>query len=166
MESFEKMECWIVCADEYSVYTETVPEEYLLQSKSQTVFIERNNGRQRHWFARFRRKSIAVSKTLEMVDLTMALFARFHVNGHWKEMLSLVSWNSPIVNELEATPNRIERITLRQNNVVNYNLRQEGICLAREERNSCYLSSNIGGKNMDEARQIAMEEWVINFFGQ
>ena len=67
------------------------------------------------------------------------------------------------MNELEATPNRIERITLRQNNVVNYNLRQEGICLAREERNSCYLSSNIGGKNMDEARQIAMEEWVINF---
>lgn len=81
----------LFCADEYSVYTETVPEEYLLQSKSQTVFIERNNGRQRHWFARFRRKSIAVSKTLEMVDLTMALFARFHVNGHWKEMLSLVS---------------------------------------------------------------------------
>ena len=67
------------------------------------------------------------------------------------------------MNELEATPNRIERITLRQNNVVNYNLRHEGICLAREERNSCYLSSNIGGKNMDEARQIAMEEWVINF---
>lgn len=81
----------LFCADEYSVYTETVPEEYLLQSKSQTVFIERNNGRQRHWFARFRRKYIVVSKKLEMVDLTMALFVRFHVNGHWKEMLSLVS---------------------------------------------------------------------------
>ena len=81
----------LFCADEYSVYTETVPEEYLLQSKSQTVFIERNNGRQRHWFARFRRKYIVVSKKLEMVDLTMALFVRFHVNGHWKEILSLVS---------------------------------------------------------------------------
>ena len=81
----------LFCADEYSVYTETVPEEYLLQSKSQTVFIERNNGRQRHWFARFRRKYLVVSKKLEMVDLTMALFVRFHVNGHWKEILSLVS---------------------------------------------------------------------------
>ena len=83
----------LFCADEYSVYTETVPEEYLLQSKSQTVFIERNNERQRHWFARFRRKYIVVSKKLEMVDLTMALFVRFHVNGHWKEILSLVPLN-------------------------------------------------------------------------
>ena len=57
-----------------------------LQSKSQTVHLEQNNGRQRHWFARFRRKSIVVSKTLEMVDLTMALFARFHVNGSWKDI--------------------------------------------------------------------------------
>jgi transposase-like protein len=40
-----------------------------------------NNCRQRHWFARFKRKSIVVSKSLHMVDLTMALFARFHVNG-------------------------------------------------------------------------------------
>jgi insertion element IS1 protein InsB len=35
----------------------------------------------RHWFARFKRKSIVVSKSLEMVDLTMALYAKFHVNG-------------------------------------------------------------------------------------
>lgn len=79
------------CADEYAVYTETIPEEQLFQSKSQTVFLEQNNSRQRHWFARFRRKSIVVSKTLEMVELTMALFARFHVNGQWKEILSLLS---------------------------------------------------------------------------
>ena len=31
------------------------------------------------------------SKTLEMVDLTMALFARFHVNGSWKDIVSLFS---------------------------------------------------------------------------
>lgn len=78
------------CADEYSVYLETIPEELLLQTKSQAISIEQNNSRQRHWFARFRRKSLVVSKTLEMVDLTMALFARFHVNGSWKQILSLV----------------------------------------------------------------------------
>ena len=79
------------CSDEYAVYTETIPEEQLFQSKSQTIYIEQNNGRQRHWFARFRRKSIVVSKTLEMIDLTMALFAKFHVNGNWTNIMSLFS---------------------------------------------------------------------------
>lgn len=77
------------CSDEYVVYTETIPKEQLLQTKSQTIYVEQNNGRQRHWFARFRRKSIVVSKTLEMIDFTMALFAKFHVNGSWKDILPL-----------------------------------------------------------------------------
>jgi hypothetical protein len=38
--------------------------------------------RQRHWFGRFKCKSIIVSKSKEMVDLTMTLFARFWVNGN------------------------------------------------------------------------------------
>jgi insertion element IS1 protein InsB len=48
--------------------------------KDKTVEIERNNAAQRHWFARFRRKSIVVSKSQEMVDITMAIFAAVHVN--------------------------------------------------------------------------------------
>ena len=79
------------CSDEYRVYIETIPEEQLLQSKSQTIYLEQNNGRQRHWFARFRRRSIVVSKSLQMINLTMALFARFHVNGSWKEIMPLFS---------------------------------------------------------------------------
>jgi insertion element IS1 protein InsB len=35
----------------------------------------------RHWFARLKRTSIVVPKSLKMVDLTMALYAKFHVNG-------------------------------------------------------------------------------------
>jgi insertion element IS1 protein InsB len=50
-------------------------------SKRVTKGIERNHTPNRHWFARFKRKSIVVSRSLEMVDLTMALFAKFHVNG-------------------------------------------------------------------------------------
>ena len=42
--------------------------------------IERVNSRLRHWFARFRRRTCVVSKTLEMVDATIALFAAYHVN--------------------------------------------------------------------------------------
>lgn len=76
--------------DDYDVYNQVIEEDKLLQTKSQTYYLEQNNGRQRHWFARFRRKSIVVSKTLQMVDLTMALFAKFHVNGSWQEIASLV----------------------------------------------------------------------------
>ena len=36
--------------------------------------IERLNSRLRHWFARFRRRTCVVSKALEMVDATIALF--------------------------------------------------------------------------------------------
>ncbi len=49
--------------------------------KSITHEIERNNCRNRHWFSRCKRKFIVVSKSEEMVDLTMALFARYRVNG-------------------------------------------------------------------------------------
>ena len=52
----------LFCTDGYDVYARVIPDDKLFQSKSQTISIERNNGRQRHWFARFRRKSIVVSK--------------------------------------------------------------------------------------------------------
>ena len=91
MRRLEKWNVEIFCTDNWEVYKKEIPENRLRQSKSETVAIERNNGRQRHWFARFRRKSIVVSKSLQMVDLTMLLFARFHVNGDWREILSLVS---------------------------------------------------------------------------
>ena len=43
----------------------------------------------RHWFGRFKRKSIIVSKSMEMVELTIALFARFRVNGNVFDILNL-----------------------------------------------------------------------------
>ena len=59
-----------------------------MQRKTTTHAIERHHGRQRHGFGRFTRKSIIVSKSEEMVDLTMALLARFWVNGSQDELLS------------------------------------------------------------------------------
>lgn len=67
--------------DNWKSYAEVIPEELLLQSKKYTSPIERNNSRQRHWFAHFRRKTYVVSRSLEMVDLTMFLFAKFHCNS-------------------------------------------------------------------------------------
>ena len=97
MERLSRWKVELFCTDNWGVYPEVIVADKLYQSKSQTVYLEQNNGRQRHWFARFRRKSIVVSKTLEMVDLTMALFARFHVNGSWKDIASLFSWHPPSI---------------------------------------------------------------------
>jgi IS1 family transposase len=68
--------------DTWGTYAAVLPQDKLVQSQTGTGRIERNHGRQRHWFERFSRKAIIVSKSLEMVDLTMALFAKFWVNGN------------------------------------------------------------------------------------
>jgi hypothetical protein len=61
----------------------------LVQGKTHTVGIERNNFRQRHWCGRFRRKTCIVSRCLLMIDLTVSLFARFHVYGSREEIENL-----------------------------------------------------------------------------
>jgi insertion element IS1 protein InsB len=68
-------------ADTWGSYAELIAPEQLLQTKAETWGIENNNFRQRHWFARFRRKTCVVSRSKEMVDLTMFLFAYCHVNN-------------------------------------------------------------------------------------
>ena len=76
--------------DQWPVYAVVIPPERLVMSKARTDGIERNHGRQRQWIGRFKRKSIIVSKSTEMVDLTMALFAKFWVNGNQDELISLL----------------------------------------------------------------------------
>ena len=77
--------------DHWESYKSVLPADKLVQGKVFTHGIERNNSRMRHWFARFKRKSIVVSKSIEMVDLTIALFARFWVNGNQNELLALIT---------------------------------------------------------------------------
>ena len=67
-----------------------IPQNQLGQRKATPHEIERNHCRQRHWCGRFKRQSILVSKSMEMVDLPMALFAKFWVNGNQEELLSLL----------------------------------------------------------------------------
>ena len=75
--------------DNYQVYESVLPVSKHVQTKAETHRIERNNCRMRHWFGRFKRKSIIVSKSMEMVELTIALFARFRVNGNVFDILNL-----------------------------------------------------------------------------
>jgi insertion element IS1 protein InsB len=79
----------LYCTDQWATYVSVLPQDRLVQSKATTHDIERNHCRQRHWFGRFKRKSIIVSKSQEMVDLTMGLFAKFWVNGNQDELLLL-----------------------------------------------------------------------------
>jgi len=78
----------VYCTDHWQVYAAVIPSERLVMSKAHTDAIERNHGRQRHWFGRFKRKSMIISRAKDMVDLTMALFARFRVNGDVAEMVA------------------------------------------------------------------------------
>ena len=87
-----KLEKWnvkVYYTDNYEAYASVLPKDKLVQTKKETHRIERNNCRMRHWFGRFKRKSIIVSKSLKMVNLTVALFARFRVNGDVFEILKI-----------------------------------------------------------------------------
>jgi insertion element IS1 protein InsB len=79
----ERLKPWSVklsCTDDYAPYDTLLPVGRHYIGKNETVVIERVNSRLRHWFARFRRRTCVVSKALEMVDATIALFAAYHVN--------------------------------------------------------------------------------------
>jgi insertion element IS1 protein InsB len=68
--------------DQWGAYALVTPPDKLVQSQTTTHDRARHPCRQRHWCGRFQRKTIIVSKPTEMVDLTMALFARFVVHGN------------------------------------------------------------------------------------
>jgi insertion element IS1 protein InsB len=59
--------------------------------KNETHVIERDNARQRHWRARFRRHSIVVSKAKRMVEVSLALLACFAVNDRIGSLLSMLT---------------------------------------------------------------------------
>src|ERR671929_361600 len=90
----ERVKRWrtrLYCADDYAVYDVLLPVGQLHAGKAETHGIERDNARQRHWLARFRRRSIVVSKAVRMVDVSIALFARFAGNSRIGDLLSMLA---------------------------------------------------------------------------
>ena len=88
----ERLKRWrtrLYCADDYAVYEVLLPAGRLYTGKDETHGIERDHARQRHWLARFRRRSIVVSKAKRMVDVSIALFARFAGNDRIADLLSM-----------------------------------------------------------------------------
>ena len=67
-----------------------VGSQRLQQGKQNTFKIEQNNALQRHWLGRFGRRTQIVTRSLDMLNKSPALFQRFRVNGNIEELLSLL----------------------------------------------------------------------------
>jgi insertion element IS1 protein InsB len=89
LNRLRKFNVKIYYADFYEVYNQLIPNNQLWQTKKHTWGIENNNGRQRHWFARFRRRTCVVSRCPKMVNLTISLFAKLHVNNPKHKLFDL-----------------------------------------------------------------------------
>src|SRR3954454_23065271 len=90
----ERLTRWrtrLSCADDYAVYEVLLAAGQLHPGKEETHGIERDNARHRHWLARFRRRSIVVSKARRMVDVSIALFARFAGNDKISDLISMLA---------------------------------------------------------------------------
>ena len=90
----ERLKRWgtrLYCADDYAVDEVLLPIGRLYAGKDETHGIERDNARQRYWLARFRRRSIVVSKAKRMVDVSIALFARFAANNTIADLISMLA---------------------------------------------------------------------------
>ena len=81
----------LYCTDDWAAYQEAIPQGQLYVGKDQTHGLERDHARQRHWLARFRRRSIVVSKAKRMVDASIALFARFGGNDRIGELTAMLA---------------------------------------------------------------------------
>src|SRR4051794_11509411 len=77
LERLKRRRGRLYCADGWGAYAELIPPGRLYVGKEETHGIERDHSRQRHWLARFRRRTCVVSRAIHMVEASIALFARF-----------------------------------------------------------------------------------------
>jgi insertion element IS1 protein InsB len=90
----ERLKRWgvrLYCADGWKASAELIPQGRLYVGKEEAHGIERDHARQRHWLARFRRRSIVVSKARRMIDASIALFARFAGNNRISDRVSMLA---------------------------------------------------------------------------
>ena len=91
LEPLKRWGVRLYCAGGLEAYAELIPQGWLYVGKDETHGIERDHARQRHWLARFRRRSIVVSKVKRMVDVSIALFARFGGNDRIGELKAMLA---------------------------------------------------------------------------
>jgi insertion element IS1 protein InsB len=90
----ERLKRWgvrLYCTDDWAAYGEAIPQGRLYVGKDQTHGIERDHSRQRHWLARFRRRTCVVSRAVRMVEASIALFVRFGDSVGINELMSMLA---------------------------------------------------------------------------
>ncbi|HET6468635.1 MAG TPA: IS1 family transposase [Geminicoccaceae bacterium] len=79
-------------ADGWAAYADLIiPVGRLFVGKEETHGIGRDHARRRHWLARFRWRSIVVSKAERMVDASIARFARFGGNDKIQDLVPMLA---------------------------------------------------------------------------
>jgi insertion element IS1 protein InsB len=91
LDRLKRWKARLYCADGWEAYAERIPVGQLYVGKDETHGIKRDHARQRHWLARFRRRSIVVSKAKRMVDASIALFPAFGGNDKIQGLLSMLT---------------------------------------------------------------------------
>ena len=66
--------------DDWEGFRRSIPEDQHFVGKDLTFSIEQDNSNVRHFLARFRRRTKVVSKTVEMVDLSLRIYHHLHDN--------------------------------------------------------------------------------------
>ena len=90
----ERVERWnprLYGTDDWAAYAELIPQGRLFVGKEETHGIERDHSRQRHWLARFRRRTCVVSRAVRMLEASIALFVRFGDSAGISELLSMLT---------------------------------------------------------------------------
>ncbi|ETZ05365.1 IS1 transposase [Holospora undulata] len=75
----KKWKILFYCGNHWEGFNKIIPSNRLFQGKDKTFSIEQNNGQHRHWFERFR-PPLANTRSLEMLEVTLRIFAAPNVN--------------------------------------------------------------------------------------
>ena len=78
-------------SDDFGPYLKILPQNRHVVGKDLTYATEQHNSDTRHWLARFRRKSKVVSKSKEMIRLSLIAVEYVHKGGGLDELLQLIS---------------------------------------------------------------------------
>ena len=72
-------------SDDWRGYKKVLPKKFLKTGKKYTVAIEQNNANIRHFLARMGRRTKVVSRSEEMVDLSLRLCWNINENDKFQE---------------------------------------------------------------------------------
>jgi insertion element IS1 protein InsB len=77
-------------SDDFGPYFATLPQNRHAVGKDLTYTTEQHNSDTRHWLARFRRRSKVVSKSPEMVRLSVIAVEYVHKGGGLEKLKQLI----------------------------------------------------------------------------